>query len=136
MKTLVYCLVTLAFFGMTKPVISQDNYKQLVDSIFADRGEVYFTFDIADKEDIHTLTRLISIDQVKGNKVHAYANKKEFSDFLRYQIEYRILPHPGSLLTESEINPGYKSNLPGNRTVWNFYPTYQQYVDYMVGFVV
>ncbi|MCX6305560.1 MAG: M14 family zinc carboxypeptidase [Bacteroidetes bacterium] len=134
MKNILFCLLALSLIGISKPAISQNSRSQLLDSIFSKSGEVYFTFKVADKEDIHTLTRLISIDHVKGKTVHAYANKKEFSDFLRYDAVYTILPHPGTLIPENEVNARQGADRPGNRTSWNFYPTYQQYVDYMVGF--
>ena len=135
MKKIFPAFVAFLLFGLYQPVISQNNNQShLLDSIFANRSEVYFTFRLADKEDIHTLTRLVSIDNLKGKTVHAYANKKEFADFLRLKLDYSILPHPGSLLSEAELNMGHPGDRPGNRTLWNFYPTYQQYVDYMVGF--
>lgn len=130
-------IVLIAFFmtGLTGPeAISQDNPDKFPDSIFIDRNEVYFTFEISDQEEIHDLTRVVSIDDVKGNRVYAYANKKEFEEFLRYHINYKVLPHPGTLLCESDINAGHSLRKPGDRTIWNFYPTYQQYVDFMVGF--
>ena len=134
MKKLLTGILAFLFFGLITPVNSQNNTASQLDSVFHDRSEVYFTFKIADKDDIHSLTRLISIDNVKGKTVHAYANRKEFSDFLRFNMAYRILPSPGTLLSESEVNTGQQKGFRGDRTIWDFYPTYQQYVDYMVGF--
>lgn len=134
MKNIFIFLSTVLLIGFSQTVLAQQTKLSQTDRIFKDRGEVYFTFKLADIEDVHSLTRLISIDNVKGKTVFAYANKKEFSDFLRYGIEYKILPPPGLLLPESEINQGSQRDLPGGRTKWNFYPTYQQYIDYMVGF--
>jgi hypothetical protein len=134
MKKLFPIVFAFLLIGLSKPAISQDDKTKLLDSIFMNRSEVCFTFKISDREDIHALTRLVSIDHVKGKTVRAYANKKEFSDFLDYNLAYRILPHPGTLLTQSEINPGHREDFPGDRTQWNFYPTYQQYVDFMTGF--
>ncbi len=136
MKNIFTCLFAFILLGISNPGISQDNNSDnLLDSIFADRGEVYFTFNVRDKEDISTLTRLISIDHVNGKVVHAYANRNGFSNFLNYNLDYRILPHPGTLLSDSEKNAESQSDfLGGGGTIWNFYPAYQQYVDFMVGF--
>jgi len=134
MKRLLSGLVAILFLFIAKPVISQDFQKSFVDSVFALRNEVYFTFQVKDKGEIHKLTRVVSIDHVKGNRIHAYANKKEFSDFLRYKYEYRILPPPGSLLSKSELDPGKQADFPYDLTLWNYYPTYQQYLDFMTGF--
>ena len=125
-------LLSVSFIGTIKA--QQFNQAQ-VDSLFRDRGEIYFKCRIQDKEMIHTLTRIISIDNVKGNELFAYANKKEFSEFLRYKLTITILPDPGSLLKESELNPfGSGSHLKNGETIWNFYPTYDDYVNYMAGF--
>jgi hypothetical protein len=133
MKKLLLFLSVFTFIGFSKPAISQEPAENIINSIFGNRGEIYFTFTVSDREDIQALTRLISIDNVKGKTVYAYANKKEFADFLRYNASYKILPHPGTLLSESELAPK-QADLPKDRTTWNFYPTYEQYVDYMIGF--
>ncbi len=127
-------LLLLIMIGFSGTVISQTRDAKLLDSIFAGRSEVYFTFNISDKEDIHALTRKISIDRVDGNEVYAYANKNGFNAFLRYHLQFQILTPPGLLIKESELNPGPGGDNPKDQTIWNFYPTYQQYVDFMTGF--
>lgn len=105
------------------------------DSILQVNGEVYFTFKGDPNLPIDTLTRLISIDHVKGGNVYAYANKQELNRFKQFGISYALLPSPGSLLTEEELNMGGLYS-PNNLelTTWNFYPTYSQYLTYMNGF--
>ena len=134
MKVLLTFLFAIFLIGFSQNAVAQNNYADPVDSIFRGRGEVYFSFKLADKDDIHKLTRMISIDHVNGKIVRAYANKSEFTEFLNYTRNYKILPHPGKLLAESEINAGNPGKLPDGGTIWNFYPTYQQYLDYMNGF--
>ena len=134
MKNIIIGSLAFMLIAISVPAMSQDYKALLLDSIFKNGSEVYFTFKLADKEDFHDLTRLISIDNVRGKTVYAYANKKEFSDFLRRNLKFTILPHPGSLLSQSEISPGNEGNTRGDRILWSFYPTYQQYVDYMIGF--
>ena len=127
-------LLALLFIDLPKPVFSQENQVDHIDSIFKGRSEIYFTFTLSNKDDIHKLTRVISIDQVKGKTVHAYANKKEFTGFLRFHLAYTILPPPGSILSNVELNRCKSDDQPDDRVLWNFYPTYPQYVDFMVGF--
>jgi hypothetical protein len=134
MKSTFIALVAFMLTTFSIPVISQDNKEQLADSIFAGRGEVYFTFKLFDKQDIHSLTRVISIDHVRGKTVHAYANKKEFINFLKYNHEFRILPHPGTLLNEAELTRDLQGTKAFDPVIWDFYPSYQQYLDYMLGF--
>ncbi len=110
----------------------QETNLSLIDKIFGDAGEIYFKFTINDKSETDDLTRIISIDNVIGNEVFAYANKKEFAAFLGTGRTYTLLPRPSSLVDESELNMGKGGDAPS--TIWNFYPTYQQYVDFMVAF--
>jgi len=135
MKQILLALFITCLTALSSVVKAQNIDQKNLDSLFTAKGEVYFTFSIQDREDIHALTRIMSIDNVKGHKVYAYANRKEFSEFLHFNLAYTILQHPGTLLSESEINP-YGANAGKNSlTDWNFYPSYQQYLDYMAGFV-
>jgi len=134
MKKNYFTLVTLMFTFVFSSAIAQKNKQQTLDDLFLKNGEVYFYFQIFSREEIPVLTKVISIDNVKGNEVYAYANRKEFSNFLDLDYTYTILPHPGTLLNESELNMGGNQKSPHSGTVWNFYPTYSQYVSYMQGF--
>jgi len=134
MKRNYRALVTLMFIILFTSVHAQKNKQQILDGLFTNNGEIYFSFQIFDRDEIPVLTKIISIDNVKGNEVYAYANRKEFSRFLDLGYSYTILPHPGTLLRESELNMGGNQKKPYSGTVWNFYPTYDQYVAYMTGF--
>ncbi|TSA28113.1 MAG: T9SS C-terminal target domain-containing protein [Bacteroidetes bacterium] len=102
--------------------------------LFKDSGEIYFTFDIGFPQELEVLTRIISIDNVKGTQVFAYANLKEFRRFLEFGYSYTVLPHPGSLLDESEIRPSGTGQ--GTLTTWNYYPNYLEYINLMNGFEI
>jgi hypothetical protein len=128
------CLIGFVFFSICNPLLSQNRCSHVLDSLFSDRGEVYFSFRIEDKEGIPKLTRLISIDNVTGKTIHAYANRHEFGDFLQRNIEYTILPPPSLALRVDEINPVKQQFQLDGRTVWDFYPSYQQYVNFMTAF--
>jgi hypothetical protein len=134
MKRNYLTLFTLIFLSAVTSSFARDNRQQLLDSVFTDRTEVYFTFQIFSRDEIGTLTRIISIDNVKDREVFAYANRDEFAKFLDLGYSYTILTAPGKLVKESELNMGGDDRGPGSTTVWNFYPTYEQYVTYMTGF--
>jgi hypothetical protein len=131
-----FSLIILIFFlaNLSDTIQAQYISRNTTDSLFNDRGEVYFTFPVHKLYELHSLTKVISIDNVKGHQVFAYANKLEFSEFLKYKLDFTILPHPGTLLPESELIPVAGNDQPINRIIWDFYPSYQQYLDYMVGF--
>ena len=74
------------FFGilLSGLVMAQD-----VNEIFNDRIEIYFSFETSSKEEVNTLSKIISIDKVNEKlQVYAYANMKEFTNFLEYKIDY------------------------------------------------
>ena len=103
-----------------------------IDSIFQNSGEVYFSFQIDSKEDLNTISSLVSIDHgVELPNMFAYANKKELSAFVALNIPFKIERNPGSLfkdlnmllsLDEKQIND------------WDFYPSYEVYVEMMYAF--
>ncbi|HOW32003.1 MAG TPA: hypothetical protein PLP88_10560, partial [Bacteroidales bacterium] len=59
--------------------------------LLQERGEVYFSFSLNDQSQIESLSRIISIDDIKGRTVYAYANMKEFLEFTKKGIEIQVL---------------------------------------------
>ena len=54
--------------------------------------EVYFSFKYKNKEQLDELSKIISIDHKTNAEVaYVYANKKEFSEFLKKDIIYQII---------------------------------------------
>jgi len=113
-------------------VYAQEEIPPSAREMFQRKGEVYFSFQVNNHTDIELLTKIISIDQLREDTVFAYANQKEFSAFLAWNLPYEILPHPGDLLDESQT--GMMAHTPDKVILWNFYPTYDQYLDFMEGF--
>lgn len=103
-----------------------------IQRIFEERGEVYFRFETPLDITPEIMTRLISIDRKTTNDgfLYAYANQKQFAGFLDLQIDYEILPAPGIV---SSVN--MKSEVDVKQiTDWDFYPTYEAYVEMMYQF--
>ncbi len=105
------------------------NFAQVLNSeYFKANREVYFTFEVKAHEELSILTKIISLDNVEGKKVYAYANEKEFNEFLKLKYDYKILPHPGDVpqqkmgKTVEEIK------------AWDVYPTYDAYETMMYQF--
>jgi len=99
-----------------------------VDEIFRDRGEIYFSFTADDRDDLKALSRVISLDHIDNSQVFAYAGKKEFTEFLKYNYPYDILPKPGELIKNPRMLE--EVDIKGIND-WDFYPTYQAYLDMM-----
>jgi len=121
-------------FWFTGSIYAQDNKERIIDSLFKSSSEIYFRINVQSRSDVDLLTKIISIDDYKGNEIHAYANRKEFTRFLGYHYNYTVLPHPGTLIKEADLNMGKIQKDNKNQTIWNFYPTYQQYLNFMSGF--
>ena len=97
----------------------------LLGNAIAASTEQYFKFTISDHKELDTLTRVISIDNVRQDTVWAYANEKELAAFERLGYSYTLLPHPSSLTA-----PEMAKSVAGLGD-WNQYPTYQQYDSIM-----
>ncbi|MFA5727446.1 MAG: M14 family zinc carboxypeptidase [Saccharofermentanaceae bacterium] len=128
-------LLFLALFFFLSPC-SQAQYttNNTPNSFFGDRGEVYFRFSGTSASEINRLSHIISVDKISDQNVFAYANKKEFENFLKEDIPFTILTAPGLLIPEKELQHRIPVVKSGNMIIWDFYPTYQEYVAYMVGF--
>ncbi len=104
--------------------------EEILTQLFKERGELYFKFEINSLKEIHTLTRIISIDNLKGTTIYAYANKKQFGNFLDLGYSYEALTPPSMLIIpEMKESVSVKDILD-----WDFYPTYEAYVDMMYQF--
>ncbi len=116
-------LIAVLFSGLM--LMGQDT-----PDLFKKRPEVYFSFKVNSPEEIHTLTKIISIDNVKDKTVYAYANMKEYLKFMTLGYDITLLPHPGD-------GPGAEMTDHidlGPMTTWNYYPTYTAYETLMAQF--
>ena len=96
---------------------------QNIDLIFGDKSELYFTFEVKSKTELDMVSKFISIDHKSTkDQIYAYANKTEFSDFLKFEIDYL-------LVSESIHKPNISS-----RSSWNYYPSYSEYTSTMQAF--
>jgi hypothetical protein len=94
-------------------------------SSFSEVHEYYFKFQLNDLSLINNLTKIISIDNVKGNEVYAYANDDELAAFSKLNIPYEMLPKP------SELYPVQMTDDPQQVLAWDYYPTYNAYITMM-----
>ena len=91
-------------------------------------NEYYFRFTIDSKVEILKLTKIISIDNVKGDTVYAYANESEMNRFQGLGYSYEILPAPSTL---------FQPRMTDDKDLvldWDYYPTYSAYLTLMYAF--
>ncbi len=91
----------------------------------ATAAERYFKFEIDSEEQIGKLTKIISIDRVDSNTVYAYANDKEYDEFLKMGIPHEVLPAPSTL---ADVKMAQTKDAVRE---WDSYPTYSAYVSMM-----
>ncbi len=120
-------IISICFFLVAGIIGSVVGQQANIESLFKDRIELYFKFNIEDNKNLDELLKMISIDEMNGNEVFAYASQKEFSNFLEFGYEYTPLTPP-SMLTVPVMKE--QINIKGI-TDWDFYPTYDGYVDMM-----
>jgi hypothetical protein len=101
--------------------------QQVSSEYFDVNREVYFRFS-ASGDVINNLSSVISIANVHGDSVFAYANEKEYRSFLKCEIPYKILPPPG--LVNGIVMEDNLSKISS----WDTYPTYGAYVQLMTQF--
>ena len=118
----------LLFFLLIFFIASQSFSQKSAQYYFDTKGEVYFQFELTDRTKLESLTKIISIANVKKQTVFAYANKDEFNHFLELRIKYTILPHPG------DVENVTMTNSIDGMDDWNTYPTYDAYVSMMYQF--
>ncbi|MBN2174604.1 MAG: PKD domain-containing protein [Bacteroidales bacterium] len=115
------------FLGIYIIALAQGNDAE---SILKERGEVYFRFHYSTPKEISLYSKIISIDKLDLEDVYAYANKKEFSEFLGTGKSYEILQAPGLA-----VNPKMKDKIDlKSPNDWDYYPTYEGYLDLMYQF--
>lgn len=103
-----------------------------IDSLFKNRGVLYFSFPVESQQELNKFSRIVSLDHGSTvSDVKAYANRTEFGKFLTYNKSYTILQeervHPDSL--NMLLNLSERSS-----NSWDFYPSYDVYVEMMYNF--
>ncbi len=112
-------------FVLPNPLLPQQD----ITEYFNHHPEIYFSFNISSKDEVNILTHIISIDNVTGNTVFAYANEEEFIEFLKLGYKYAVLTRPSLLVT-----PSMSSGIEDFMLSWDSYPTYEMYVSMMTQF--
>lgn len=129
MKRIIFILFSLM-------VISTISLAQTAEAVRAaeeqldERGEIYFHFIFnSDNVSIENLSRIISIDNKRGQEIYAYANKEEFAGFLELGLNFELLTPPSMLQKPHMLDVGDRGTED-----WDYYPTYEEYVAMMEQF--
>lgn len=129
-STLKFCAALVISILLSEIAFGQQYlHEDIIRQVFGEEGEICFTFQADSREQVNSLSSVISIDQVTPDLVvRAYANKNEFDRFISMGLNYKKLPHPGDF--NGFLN--MKQNIEVREIEeWDFYPTYEGYVDMM-----
>lgn len=88
------------------------------------RGEVYFSFAKPQNSLLLYLSFKLSIDNVSADSVYANANTREFEEFLKTGLAYKVSVPPGEIFHPKHTRSGD----------WDYYPTYAEYIAMMENF--
>jgi len=124
--TLLFILVLSLIFPLSSQPQTNSAERQKAIEYLDSKGEVYFSFEVFDKARVNELSLMISIDKLEGCTVYAYANRDEFEKFSALDIPYTVLPHPGDV--DFDLN---MQSDPRSIMEWDSYPTYEAYVAMM-----
>jgi hypothetical protein len=87
--------------------------------------------EIRDRSELARLTRMISIEDVRGNEVRAVATARQLEAVEAAGWSWQILPAPVKAQSPTMCGDGWAED--DNRS-WNCYPSYQQYEALMLGY--
>lgn len=123
MKT-IFTFLFLTIFSLN--VFSQERDLQ---SMMKERNEFYFCFETDNHKSLKEIAKIVSVDNVDGSKVFAYANNTQYEEFLTLGLE-PVLLTPPSMLEEHKMFDGRTRA----EYDWDEYPTYEAYVAMMEEF--
>lgn len=133
MNKFVFIIISIAFLinleMKAQEISSYESQKSIIESYFTNKGEIYFKFFVTSKNEINFLTKIISIDNVNGYEVYAYANREELNNFIKYNYRFEVLPHPGDV-----EEPRMSNDINQIKLDWDYYPTYDGYITMMYQF--
>lgn len=98
------------------------------------KGEVYFSFDRPGLKSLPEILKTISLDKTGPDLFFAYANADQFEQFLAWNIPFRVLEHPGDANVDLNMKTWPELKQKDLISSWDFYPTYEAYVDLMTSF--
>lgn len=122
-KIFVLLFVFVSFFSF-----SQQNQLSKANSILDSRREVYIKFKALDHE-VQSFSQIMSVDSYDGKTVYAYANKKEFDQFLQANKDFEIVEdyyNSSKALT--------MASTVAEMANWDKYPVYEVFMEMMESF--
>ena len=111
---------------------SIENQIEKADNYLDEKSEVYLS--ISKEQLSNELLHILSVDYFDDDIVFVYANKRSFTALTEKGISFNVEKHPGEV--DFCLNMKCIDGLsdPDTRNNWDYYPTYDAYVDMMYQF--
>ncbi len=120
-------ILPLLFFLFATQALRAQQLPEMLSSELAERGEVYFSFQLTQNIELQTIAKLVSIQNIdKDHRIWAFANQQGLERFARLLIPYKLENAP-SLVSGIDMAPSLSAFMQS----WNYYPTYDQYDSLM-----
>ena len=103
------------------------------DDFQASRSAVTIELEIGDRSELEQLTRLVSIDDVRGHEVRATATPRQLEGLLAAGWSWQVLPAATRAAEPEMCNQGWVDDIDRS---WTCYPSYQQYEALLHKFAV
>jgi hypothetical protein len=94
-------------------------------------GPVTIRIEVEDRAELERLTRMISIDDVRGREVRAVVTAGQLERLEAAGWSWRVVPTKSQAANAVMCNPGWEHDVDRS---WSCYPSYQQYEALMYGF--
>ncbi|MFC1848745.1 M14 family zinc carboxypeptidase [candidate division CSSED10-310 bacterium] len=88
--------------------------------------EYQIQFDVRDKLELKFLTRMVSIDNVRGNTVWAVVNERQLEQLSRFGYDIKFIE------ADTTIQRGMATTIEQLVANWDLYPTYAVFGDLMI----
>lgn len=127
MRVFTLCIFSI-FFSCITLFGQQQTELQKARTILNDRAEVFIKFS-ATPQELQHFSRILSIDNYDGENIFAYANAKEFENFLKTNKNFELVKdyyNRSRALTMATSIEEMQN--------WDKYPTYEVYVEMMQKF--
>ena len=103
------------------------------DAIGGSRSAVTIVLEIGDRSELERLTRLVSIDDVRGLEVRAAATPSQLEGLRAAGWSWQIVPAASLAVEPGMCSEGWVDDIDRS---WNCYPSYQQYEALLHKFAV
>ncbi|MBN1983174.1 MAG: carboxypeptidase regulatory-like domain-containing protein [Chitinivibrionales bacterium] len=116
----------IAVFCYTSFAAINQNEMEKAQHYLNKKGEVLFSFAFNNRSDLEIIGRTIVIDRVEGHVAHAYANRDAFDKFVKYGIDFSVIPHDAEIPLEDAFGVDEIDQQMYNGGITKF-PSYDAY---------